>query len=667
VNEAEAAGGPRWAPWLLALVVLLQLAGLQLAEPRFFLRDDNATHFLPAYEYAFETVAGGEIPLLNHHQMFGGTFLASGQTGVFLFAMYPLRAALGALGVDPVVLIDLLAAVHFVLAALGMFVFLRYLSLRPALAFPLALCWCFLPFGIITSRSWIFVSYLLAYLPWNQWLLQRFLAAPTARLGCLLAGIKAVFIFTGYLHYAVLAFLMEAVFVLLHFLAEKWDQALWRKIGALGAVYLVAGLLAAPLLVPTWNAKEASRNRSQPLPKEIALSSAVEPAELAAAQLFRPAKTVYSDLSTAVYFLGPLWILGTAGAFWRLRRRGAGDLGTWLATGIFALLASTSLYGLLFELPFFSLLRWPFKGFPLAAFFLFLPAATMAAAWSAERAGRARLVLALAWLNLLLQLALLFPPAWRAPIGAWTMDRTVAELRAAPLLQAIGVDGRVVMLTAEDEPPGHGEPISLAFLYATLAGKYHVHGYDPLVASINAEMGFQIGNSGAIPVVKEGWPQLLPSLPRYLILAATSSLLPRAEATPTLRRLAVAEGFVVYENTGALPIVGWMEERRPIPFRWRANGVEAELPPEFTGGHLLFNFAGLDGYRVFVDGEALGEPELAHNRPIVEVPPGQHRVELRYVDRGFLLGVGLCLSGLLALLLALRKGALRQAKMRKDK
>lgn len=102
--------GDRGCAALLAFCCLLGLLALQAVEPYFFLRDDNATHFLAAYTYAYESLAGaGELPLLNHHQFLGSTFLAAGQTGVFLAAMYPLAALARAAGADARVLIDLLA------------------------------------------------------------------------------------------------------------------------------------------------------------------------------------------------------------------------------------------------------------------------------------------------------------------------------------------------------------------------------------------------------------------------------------------------------------------------------------------------------------------------------------------------------------------------------
>ncbi len=98
-HRAPTATSGQVTTWLFGVCALLLLLGLQLIEPYFFLRDDNATHFLGAYTYAYEAVVlGRELPLLNQHQFLGNTFLAAGQTGVFLGALYPLAALLRAAG-----------------------------------------------------------------------------------------------------------------------------------------------------------------------------------------------------------------------------------------------------------------------------------------------------------------------------------------------------------------------------------------------------------------------------------------------------------------------------------------------------------------------------------------------------------------------------------------
>ena len=651
----------QFQPALVLLVLMASLLmGLQAIEPRFFLRDDNVTHFLPAYEYAYETVTGGELPLLNHHQMFGGTFLASGQTGVFLLTLYPVRALLGLLGLDPVHLIDVLASLHFLLAGLGMWILLRHLGFRQSLALPLALCWCFLPFGIVTARSWIFVSYLLAYLPFNQWLLQRFLAEPSARGLLGLAVVKTCFFFTGYLHYAILAVFFEGCFLIVYFLLAKRDTLLGRRLAGLGAVYVLAALFAAPLLVPVWNAKELSYERSRPMPKEVALASAIQPAELGAANLFIADGTILSDLSNAVFFLGPLWLAGLAGAAWRLRRPPAWRAGpaaaAGLLTGVFALMMCTALFRWLAILPVFEVLRWPFKGFPIAAFYLFLPLAETLRSGTADEARRSRPLAGLAWANLVLQLLVLLPPTWRAPISPWVFEGTVAELRSAPLLAPIGSDGRVALLSSGASAP-RATPLAQNLLFPTLAKKYGVQGYDPLVARINVELISSMASSmpGLPAAGKSGWPAI-PHLPRYLIVDATSELVPVLAATPGVRQLIGDQGFALFENGHALPIVSWVERQQSLPFRWRANGVELDLPADFSGGHLLVDVAGLDGYRFFLNGQTMGAPELVLQRPLLALPPGGGRVELRYVDRGLQVGLLLCGSGLGLVLRVRRRG-----------
>lgn len=647
---------------LLVLVLLGVLLAFQLLEPRFFLRDDNATHFLPAYDYAYTTVSGGEIPLLNHHQMFGGTFLASGQTGVFLFLLYPVHAALGVLGIDPIYLIDTLATLHLLLAGVGMWVLLRYLGLRPALAFPLALCWALLPFGVVVGRSWIFVTYLMAYLPFHQWLLLRCLKNPTAAEGARLVLLKVVFLYSGYLHYAILAFFFEACFLLLHGLQRTRAEIL-RPAKLIGSVYVLTALLSAPLLVPTWNAKQASWLRVHPLPEDAALASSLSLAETLKAHLFASAdSSVYGNLSNAVFFLGPLWLIGLLLClpFWRrlLAKEEPPALAFFL-TGAFALLMSTPLYWLLFQFPIFNVLRWPFKGFPIAAFLLLLPAAISLARWAEARPARLVLAVGLTWLNVLLELCVLAPAHWRAPIGPFRIDRTVAELRASPLLQAIGDQGRVALLASERDPPEPGNPLTLGFLYPTLFGKYHVHGYDPLKARINVQMGYPLGNDSQLRLQVGAWPEILPRLKaRYLILRASSHLLTEIEnaTSPTLRRLVAHEDLVLYENLAAMPIVSRAEDGQPVTFRWRTQGIEVDLPPEFLGGHLLIVVANLDGYRWYLNGQNQGAPQQHLNLPLLKVPPGQNRVELRYRDRGFDLGLLLCSLGLLLMLTLLRRG-----------
>lgn len=633
----------------LLLAAGLLLLGLQAVEPYFFLRDDNATHFLPAYVFAYESVVGqGEIPFLDQHQSLGGTFLAPGQTGVLYAPIYPLAWATERFCGDLRGLIDLIASLHLLAAALGMWRLLRRLATRPAIALPLALAFGVLPFGLLAGRNWVVVTYLLAYLPWNLLLLLRFLERPEARRGVPLALLKALYVSSGYVHLAVLAQLAELFYL------GFWA---WRRrgagLGALGprlaAVYLLAGLLAAPLLLPMWTAKGVSQFRQTRIPAGAITSQAMTAADFAGAQLLAPRAAAIFEAPASLFYLG-LPLLGLL-LFWR--RRGAAEdprLAAAFATGIFCLLISTRLWIVLGSLPLLSSFRMPFKAFPLAAFFLFVAAARGGELAAGRRPAVARWLLPLLAANLLLQGLLLSRAEWRRPFGAGQLELSVRELREDPMIRRIGDDARVASLGHLDDEEFPEAPRLLGRLYATLAGKYQVAGYDPLISKLNYELSYKAYGIGTIakPVgLFDPWLERLRRLGvGYLLVDGRSKISPHAAGHPLLRRLASSGGVTLYALPGAWPMVYSGPERRALPFAWRVNGLAARLPPDFPGGEVAFNVAPLPGYRLRIDGRDAGEPLVRSQRPAAAAPPGTREIELRYVDRPFRRGLAAAGAGL---------------------
>lgn len=667
VADAETKkGGEKLQALLVAVAAALFLLGLQAIEPYFFLRDDNASHFLPAYLHAFESlVDDGEIPWVNQHQSLGGTFLAPGQTGVFLALLYPVMGALRLLAFDPILLIDFLASLHLVLAALGMWWLLRYRKVAPALAFVLALTWALLPFGVVLGRSWVFVTYLMAYLPWHFLLLLRFLEKPSARLFTALVVVKVVFLFTGYPHYLLLALFFEAVFLGLAalFCPPETRTFLRRRLAAVLSTSLLAALAAAPLLLPLLRAKAESVERAGGLPAALALDFSLPPFEFLFSQLLWPKPAwLLGAGSTFTFYFGLPLILATGFAV-----RGRREIGLWTraaaVTGLLALLFSTRLYWLLLQLPVFASLRWPFKGFPIATFFLFLVAAQGAELWIAKGSfgreiSRQRLVLAAFWLNLLVQFCGFIPAAWRAPLSATRLDRPVTALRSASPLKLIEKSGRVAFLRAPNDEPSDASPLRLGFLYATLTDRYQVQGYDPLLARTNSELTFRTHIDGEISVTPFSWPAIREKLDRcsarYLLLAEKSSLVPFLLASPGIRLLGRDSGLVLLEDQQARPIVALEPNGVALPFTWRRNGIAVDLAADFPGGRISFNIAPLDHYRWLREGRLQGPPSLAEHRPQIELPPGPARIELRYVEPTRWWGLSAALAAVLLLFLGHR-------------
>lgn len=658
--------GEKLLTLLVAATAALLLLGLQVLESGFFLCDDNASHFLPAYLHAFESLVDeGEIPWLNQHQSLGGTFLAPGQTGVFLAVLYPTLFGFRLLDIDPVFLIDFLASLHLMFAALGMWWLLRYRQVSRALAFVLALTWALLPFAVVMGRSWVFVTYLVAYLPFQFLLLLRFLENPSARLFTALVVVKSLFLFTGYPHYLALAFFFEAVFLVLAAGISPSDSKafLGRRVTAAILTSLVSVAMSAPLMLPLLQAKADSVERAGGLSEDLALDFSLPPVDFLRSELLLPKEGwLLGAGSTFLFYMGLPLMLATGFAL-----RGRRDIGPWAlaaaATGLLALLFSTRFYWLLLQLPVFDSLRWPFKGFPIAAFFLF-PVAAQGAGLFIEKGqlghknSRQRLVLGMFWLNLVVQYCGLFPAGWRAPLSTIRLDRSVKALASASLLQPIDDSGRVAFLRAPVDEPSDHHPLRMGFLFATLTGHYQVQGYDPLLARTNRELIFRTYIDGEISATSYSWPTIRQKLDRcsarYLLSTEKSALMPILANSPGIRLLRRDSGLVLFENEQARPIVALEPGGEALDFLWRTNGLVVNLAENFPGGRLSFNVAPLANYRWLRNGEPQGSPDLRGQRPQIDLPPGAARVELRYIDPTRWWGLVLCAAAFVFLVICHR-------------
>ena len=436
---------------IAAVSAILVLAGLyfavlELREPFYFLWDDNASFFLPCYVYNHDSVIGrGELPHLNYHQYLGHTYLASGQTAVLYPPLY-LGLALTRLGWgDLRAVIDVLAVLHFLAAALGMYFLLRRFAVRPVSAVAVALLWMSSPFLVVVTRSWIFVAYAAALLPWGLWALERLLERPSAPRVFAVATVKALFLYQGYVQYAVLATLFEGLYVLLRWLAGADLRAQWKRHAAAYAGALAAAAaLAAPVLFPMLHAKQVSAYRTGSLSFEEFISNALDLGTFFSAQLFQFEPRALHLSTGAIFYVGIPNLLALA-ALVRARRRRPFLLA--LGVALTALVLSTKAFGIMYHLPVLSSFRWPFKSYLIVLAFLAIPLAGGYDVWLSARRRAVRAIGALLLAAALTgNLAIVFSKTLDAPFGPNRLRDNVATLRAEAA-QLIPLEhGRVVSM-----------------------------------------------------------------------------------------------------------------------------------------------------------------------------------------------------------------------------
>lgn len=653
---------------LLALVAA-HVTALELRDSRYFLRDDNAAYYLPVYVESAEVLfSTGRLPLLNHHQYLGQPHLAMGQPAVLYPPVYLAYALAAGPGGDVRHMIFLLVLGHFLLGAAGTYLLLRNWSVARWTAVGAALLWATFPFLSIVSRNWMPIVYAVAWVPWGLLFLDLWLERGMrwALVGYAVA--KTLFCFQGYAQVVILSVLFEAIYVALRTLgdASARSRVGWgRKLRAVAALAACGGL-AAPLVLPMWQAKERSQARSGDLSLVEFLSNSLDLGVFARAQVFDLAERAVHEATGAIFYVGLPVLLGlAAGLVLSVRRpavessavessrRAAVRFLVLAGAGLAALALCTEAVRVLHPVPLLGSFRWPFKSFPWVL--LFAALATGVALDAMRRSWRRGGVAAVVILALGVggNVWITHRGDNDRPFGPNRVERTVPELRRLAEERLRTEDlrrGRVVSLWMS-----HGQDDIERFLthnYATLAGAYHLGGYEPLVSRLNFELakGLEYSNIWRYELTRPSLDYLSEWSVRWLLLPDTARNRSLVGAFPELEVLEdeTSEGLLAVENRAAAP-VAFLEPTggtpRPLSVDFGPAGLAVDLGEAAReGGVLRIQVAPLEGYVWRADGERMGPITTDAARHVVlEVPAGIERVELVYRATAFRLGVALAL------------------------
>lgn len=323
-----------------------------------------------------------------------------------------------------------------------------------------------------------------------------------------------------------------------------------------------------------------------------------------------------------------------------------------------ALLWSSSLpfNGLLYMLPILNRFRWPFKMAVFLDFFLILIAAVVLAGLAEripwKRKAKELLLLGLIGVQLLNFLFLYMVMPYR-DFGEHHGD-------SLPLLEPLReelVGGRIVSVgfkvwepTASNSRSYKTAP-TLGFNYATLWSLEQFAGYEPFIGKDNdrATLGL---NFTAI------YPSSAPLRVEYLRKAGVCWYLLPPELEEEYGALFASYGIVrrfedgdrvVFYDPGAVAMVSFARVAGGVEsYSLTTNSIRVETDLE-EPGVLVLNYLYHANFRATVDGEPV---RLVADEGIgmrVEVPAGEHRVVVEYVDPDFRFGLIVSLTGALGL------------------
>jgi hypothetical protein len=554
----------------------------------------------------------------------------------------------------PFAAIDVFAAVHLLLAALGGLYLGRVLRLDSLASVVLGVGWALNPACVSLGRSWVHVVVLQAALPWIIGALVGLVRRPLRRdLVVLVVAHLALFL-VGYVQWLVVAAALEAgVLALAALLSSR--RGVGRALPRVLAAALLTATLSLPLLLPMLHQAAVSADRArvltygeltaQPLPAGSLWNGLLVPwRRLAEVTGRAPFVEVASPPGwTHLGYLVPIGVCA-APFLWRRRSRGAMRR-FWLVFvslgAVFLAWAMGLLAPVLFHVPVLNRFRWPFKLYLLFAFAMVVASAVgaslLARTWAAAK-GRRRLLgvaVALHALNLV----------W--VVQGSDHEGLFTHTDPLPLRESARFDWRDGRLATFgfDSAPGERGPTAagLGFNYATLWGMWHFGGYEPLASVTSRLATLQLNLEASFL----GPPR--PELVEYLRAWAVRWYVvdPRVDdrGGGVLReeglRMAWREaGRIVYEDPAAAPLATASGPGCRVGGPPRATTNTLTVPvacPE--GGRLRLAVLRSPGLSATADGEATRLESDEMGRTVIAVPAGARSVKLEYRAPYFRAGV----------------------------
>ena len=635
----------------LATLALLLLA-LEFLRPCYFLQDDNATWFAGAYLHDYRVLSEtGRLAVVNYFQYGGEPFLEQGQTAVLYPPVYVGEFLAAFVPGDPRWAIEWIAALHLLFGLAGFYFWLRQNNVTPVFAALGALAWVLNPFVMILASSWVFVTYVAAWLPWLFWAYDRLLARPSVLSATLLGAILGLFFLQGYVQWVVYALLFLGLYAAYQFYIRKRFRNL-RVVGYLLFAPLVFLVFALPLLLPMLHAVDASAARSRALTLGVMLVYSIDGARLWTAQvgLFRP---FMFGVSTAIFFcpalvLLPLVVVRFVQAGTEIRRQLFG----LVLLAALALIFSGRGYLLLSWVPLLDKFRWPFKIFIFFDFFLLTALLAGLSSWTKDIFRASRGVTFAAMICAIFVLVAETAVSLTQHDGNF-FSKTTLTTSQPPLPP--GMDptlGRVIAI--DDHLPELASARFFTHGYGTFYEVPSIGGYNPLVSRDALDFGLRLDFPNFYSLQNPLTPEIREDMQtrtvRYWIVDPHAAHLPDFGKFDGLKLLAAEPDRLVYEDTRAFsPVYSIADPGVPCPLIYSGNSILVSL--EHATSPVEVSVGPADGWWYRVDRGSWSKADYHGRGLTVNFPASSRRLEISYFDPRF--QQGLSISGVLLAVLLL--------------
>jgi hypothetical protein len=353
----QAEAGYSIVAMLVALAGAVVVGALVLASPTpYALTSDNATVEHPLLADAYRQLRAGDLPLWTAGRWGGSPLIGDPLVG----ALYPPYYLAYALTRFPHArALDLSAAFHLAVLAVGTVWLLRTLGARPSVALVTTALLACNPTVVFISRTWAQLWAALAYWPWLFAAAHRMGERPRGSWGLLAAISLAGQVYAGYPQFALYSGGVALLWVVLQPGAARALRAILAVLIGLGALGL-----AAPQVVPGLAMAEASIRRGPRAAEFMASLQALGLSPRLWLEAFRASPIVFAPPKVAPV-AAVLALVGIGS-----RRPSAVFLAAVTASAAFLATVPNPVYRAVHAIPPFDFFGAPAKFFYLAVFTL---------------------------------------------------------------------------------------------------------------------------------------------------------------------------------------------------------------------------------------------------------------------------------------------------------
>jgi hypothetical protein len=646
---------------VIGVTSILLFSALEFWSPNYFLWDDNADQYLPYYCYNWKSlVENHTIPFLNWHQYLGQTYFGQAQSAVFYIPIYiAILISKGLFG-HPFHVIDILAIGHLIVSSVGVFVLLRYHEVEQRLSILASIVWISSPHFVLLSKSWIFVSYLAAFLPWNFLLLEIFLKKPDLQKGSLLAVLKGIFFYQGYVQYVLMLFLFEGIYILLQGIRRGFAYKAFTKAYAFSV--LAFFILIGPLFWSLLFTQQLSADRSSRLPFEEFMQNHVSFGYFIRAQFFSFEPEVIFSGGSQLFHAGicniflPFLFINKKIRSIVFQTRAV----PFFAIALLALLLSTSFVQFVYPVPLLNMFRWAFKYLAFFIFFLILAVAcSIDALLKASNNSPFKFYGAYA-MTICLQILILFQPSANSTLSPFTL-----KVPPKDPLEELTIDKTARFFTYRcSKALPHNLYRYLTYDFATLFEYSHFGGYDPLVSKLNSDISFGIRHVNSYDkLLDEAALNDLSQWGIQYILTEDQPL--NRKILDRLSNLKLREAgsneLLVYENLTSKPLASYDgASEKPVKVQYNINELLL-FPTNLEPRYMTIRCPSLPQFKCWVDEKPTFIHTTENKMMLVLIPANAHLVKIKYIDSGFRIGFGILLSAalMLGLYLLVKSGCKR--------